>query len=93
MGLKQQHKGRQLFEAERENLAAFSQYSVETKEFLKRMNVMVHLFNDEGKYLKGIRANTNLKHDVTDVELLKYQSKPWEFRSDLSYIRVNKTCI
>lgn len=72
------------------NLAALSQYSVETKEFLKRMNGSVHLFNDEGKYLKGIRANTNLKHDVTDVELLKYQSKPWEFRSDLSYIRVNK---
>ncbi|MBQ4816513.1 HAMP domain-containing sensor histidine kinase [Bacillus pumilus] len=72
------------------DLAALSQYSVETKEFLKRMNGSVHLFNDEGKYLKGIRANTNLKHDVTDVELLKYQSKPWEFRSDLSYIRVNK---
>ncbi len=72
------------------NLAALSQYSVETKEFLKRMNGSVHLFNDEGKYLKGIRANTNLKHDVTDLELLKYQSKPWEFRSDLSYIRVNK---
>ncbi|WP_144470471.1 sensor histidine kinase [Bacillus pumilus] len=72
------------------NLAALSQYSVETKEFLKRMNGSVHLFNDEGKYLKGIRANTNLKHDVTDVELLKYQSKPWEFRSDLSYIRVKK---
>ncbi|MGG5179555.1 sensor histidine kinase [Bacillus sp. MM09(2025)] len=72
------------------NLAALSQYSVETKEFLKRMNGSVHLFNDQGKYLKGIRANTNLKHDVTDVELLKYQSKPWEFRSDLSYIRVNK---
>ncbi|MGE6855291.1 HAMP domain-containing sensor histidine kinase [Bacillus sp. FSL K6-2841] len=72
------------------DLAALSQYSVETKEFLKRMNGSVHLFNDEGKYLKGIRANTNLKNDVTDVELLKYQSKPWEFRSDLSYIRVNK---
>ncbi|WP_345808159.1 HAMP domain-containing sensor histidine kinase [Bacillus pumilus] len=72
------------------DLAALSRYSVETKEFLKRMNGSVHLFNDEGKYLKGIRANTNLKHEVTDVELLKYQSKPWEFRSDLSYIRVNK---
>ncbi|MCY7435967.1 MULTISPECIES: HAMP domain-containing sensor histidine kinase [Bacillus] len=72
------------------DLAALSQYSVETKEFLKRMNGSVHLFNDEGKYLQGIRANTNLKHEVTDVELLKYQSKPWEFRSDLSYIRVNK---
>lgn len=72
------------------NLAALSQYSVETKEFLKRMNGSVHLFNDEGKYLKGIRANTDLKHNVTDVELLKYQSKPWEFRSDLSYMKVNK---
>ncbi|NQD52219.1 HAMP domain-containing histidine kinase, partial [Bacillus altitudinis] len=72
------------------NLAALSQYSVETKEFLKRMNGSVHLFNEEGKYLKGIRAKNNLKNNVTDVELLKYQSKPWEFRSDLSYIRVNK---
>ncbi|AVM25367.1 HAMP domain-containing sensor histidine kinase [Bacillus pumilus] len=72
------------------DLAALSQYSVETKEFLKRMNGSVHLFNDEGKYLKGIRTNTNMKQDVTDVELLKYQSKPWEFRSDLSYIKVNK---
>lgn len=72
------------------NLAALSQYSVETKEFLKRMNGSVHLFNEEGKYLKGIRAKNNLKNNVTDVELLKYQSKPWEFRSDLSYIKVNK---
>ncbi|KEP28150.1 HAMP domain-containing sensor histidine kinase [Bacillus zhangzhouensis] len=72
------------------NLAALSQYSLETKEFLKRMNGSVHLFNEEGKYLKGIRAKNDLKHNVTDVELLKYQSKPWEFRSDLSYIRVNK---
>ncbi|KLL00414.1 histidine kinase [Bacillus pumilus] len=72
------------------NLAALSQYSVETKEFLKRMNGSVHLFNEEGKYLKGIRANTSLKHNVTDVELLKYQSKPWEFRSDLTYMKVNK---
>ena len=71
-------------------LAALSQYSVETKEFLKRMNGSVHLFNEEGKYLKGIRAKNNLKNNVTDVELLKYQSKPWEFRSDLSYIKVNK---
>ncbi|MGX9292929.1 sensor histidine kinase [Bacillus sp. A015] len=72
------------------NLAALSQYSVETKKFLKRMNGSVHLFNEEGKYLKGIRAKNDLKHNVTDVELLKYQSKPWEFRSDLSYIKVNK---
>ncbi|AOZ89365.1 two-component sensor histidine kinase [Bacillus xiamenensis] len=72
------------------NLAALSQYSVETKEFLKRMNGSVHLFNEEGKYLKGIRAKSDLKNNVTDVELLKYQSKPWEFRSDLSYIKVNK---
>ncbi|WP_353854587.1 HAMP domain-containing sensor histidine kinase [Bacillus sp. Bos-x628] len=72
------------------NLAALSQYSSETKDYLKRMNGSVHLFNEEGKYLKGIRAKDDFKDNVTDVELLKYQSKPWEFRSDLTYIKVNK---
>ncbi|MFS0656126.1 sensor histidine kinase [Bacillus sp. 179-C3.3 HS] len=72
------------------DLAALSQYSEQTKAFLKRMNGSVHLFNEEGKYLTGIRSKNMLKSNVTDIELLKYQSKPWEFKNDLSYIKVNQ---
>ncbi|OLP65209.1 hypothetical protein BACPU_17430 [Bacillus pumilus] len=72
------------------DLASLSQYSDKTKAFLQRMNGSVHLFNEEGKYLKGIRSKNNIKSNVTDLELLKYQSKPWEVKNDLSYLKVNK---
>ncbi|KMM56211.1 histidine kinase [Bacillus glycinifermentans] len=78
-------------EKEEKNPSSLSSYKKSTLDFIKKNKGSVYLFNEKGKLLQSIFSDIDYSKGITELELLKYQSKPWNYEHEFSYRRLSAT--
>ncbi|MFN2744242.1 sensor histidine kinase [Bacillus sp. z60-18] len=78
-------------EREEKDLADISSYKQSTLDFIKKNNGSVYLFNEKGTLLQSVFQDIDYSQGINELELIKYQSKPWNYEHEFSYRRLSAT--
>ncbi|MDN5388523.1 MULTISPECIES: sensor histidine kinase [Bacillus] len=78
-------------EKEEKNMADLSSYKKSTLDFIKKNKGSVYLFSEKGKMLDSVYQDIDYSQGITELELLKYGSKPWNYEHEFSYRRLSAT--
>ncbi|NPC94141.1 HAMP domain-containing histidine kinase [Bacillus sp. WMMC1349] len=76
---------------EEKDVKTLSSYKKSSLQFIKENKGSVYVFNIKGQLIDSLNANIDYSEGINELELLKYESKPWNYAHEFSYQRVSDT--
>ncbi|KAF1678365.1 HAMP domain-containing sensor histidine kinase [Bacillus mexicanus] len=73
-----------------QKIDSLSHYKSSTIEYIKRQKGAIYLLDSNGKILDSMNSTKSERETINQLELLKYSSKPWNYKREMSVNILNQ---
>ncbi|MCD2496632.1 sensor histidine kinase, partial [Staphylococcus aureus] len=77
-------------EKREQKIDSLAHYKSSTIDYIKRKKGAIYLLDSNGKILDSINSTKSERKTMNQLELLKYSSKPWNYKREISVKILNK---
>ncbi|MGG5775339.1 two-component system sensor histidine kinase YvrG [Bacillus subtilis] len=77
-------------EKREQKIDSLAHYKSSTVDYIKRKKGAIYLLDSNGKILDSINSTKSERKTMNQLELLKYSSKPWNYKREISVKILNK---